>query len=169
MPALEAGCNHESDGSLRTSLDTVLSVSVRGSSWNGSEGVLQIGKASKTELDDLNIECNSLQNYQSAKFTLTLAPRQVKEIGWMEGWRILPQEHLFLYQIDHTAIEFDTYRAEDGSVGIRRSHEIENQALAAEDAEEMMSAFHWVAFLACVAFAGFLVFAGVKTYRAKRF
>lgn len=61
-------------------------------------------------------------NGQASHTILSLAAQETKEVGLLEAdWAIMPNEEIRIGSLTHREVKFTTYRADDGSVGIRQS------------------------------------------------
>jgi hypothetical protein len=109
-------------GSRKESLSKILHVSMRSSALSASEGVLQLENRSDEPLVLLGIIRNLDNNQEKAFATGTLQPSQRTEFGRLEiGWTFEPNEQITLLKPDSksTYAIYETFRAENGTVGIR--------------------------------------------------
>jgi hypothetical protein len=111
-------------GERKESLRKLIHVSMRSSALSTSEGVLQIQNLSKQPLDLLGLVRNVDNNQEKLFATGPLKPFQMVEIGRLEiGWTFEPNEKIAFF-LPHDAgyapATYVTFRAENGSVGIKK-------------------------------------------------
>jgi hypothetical protein len=88
-----------------------------------STSVLQIKNTSQSALPNLIMQLTNLDSKQEKYYRIDrLNPGEQKEIGILEaGWAFEPNEEIFIFMEDgrFIGVIYKTYRAENGSVGIK--------------------------------------------------
>lgn len=102
-------------------LKQVLHVSVRSSLLSPGTAVLQVVNASSQPLRKVTVYFRNRDSNQQTYYTIAeLKPSEGREIGLLEtGWTLEPNEEVTLVADGFTGFRLQTYRADNGSVGIR--------------------------------------------------
>ena len=90
--------------------------------------VLQLKNTSDAQVNDVYIRFVNLDNKQEADYVVDIAPGQQVEVGVLEcGWSVDPGDVISLHAFDsgYKMVQFRTYEADDGSVGIREKRSYE--------------------------------------------
>jgi hypothetical protein len=108
----------------RPSLKSVIHVSVRRSLLDSSTSVLQISNISQSPLPALIMSFTNLDSKHKQYYKIDLInPGEQLEIGMLEaGWAFEPNEEIYIAieNGQYVGVTLKTYRAENGSVGIKQ-------------------------------------------------
>ncbi len=102
-------------------LNRILHVSVRSSRLSPGTAVLQVVNASSQPLRKVTAYFRNCDSNQQTYYTIAeLRPAEGREIGLLEtGWTLEPNEEVTLVADEFTGFRLQTYRADNGTVGIQ--------------------------------------------------
>ncbi len=115
-PLVSAGCSQS-----QPQLNQVLHVSVRSSFLNPGSSVLQVTNVSAKPLRKVTVWFRNCDSNQQASYQIAeLKPSEGREIGILEAaWALAPNEEVTIAADGFTGFRLKTYRADNGTVGIR--------------------------------------------------
>lgn len=102
-------------------LKQALHVSVRSSLLGPGTCVLQVTNVTAKPLRKLTVYFRNCDNNQQTYYNIAeLKPSELREIGLLEaGWALAPNEEVTIAAEGFTGFRLQTYRADNGMVGIR--------------------------------------------------
>jgi hypothetical protein len=116
-----SGCDSDSaDRFDRALISTYLHVSIRPSLLNSSTGVLQLRNITDKPRA-LTIYFRNFDSNQTNSINENLDPNETVEIGALEGWCLEPNETFEITSPGYFSVIYDTYKAENGSIGFKNA------------------------------------------------
>jgi hypothetical protein len=106
------------------SITSAVYVSVREASWHAS-GVLRLQNKLSQPLNQLKVSFYAPDSRQELALQLDLPPASLKELGYIEGWALMPGEVVMLTHQDYRPASYEVFRSANGTTGIRQTDLVE--------------------------------------------